>query len=129
MLLELLLLASGLTATTYGHGEFRCGSIGNPVQCVRGAITASGMVFDPGVPMAAIPAPTNMRFRDPMRIGLRIPHGPCVMVWVADKSHPRWIGSRGFDLTPAAVTKLTGKRATHYWSGEVEICNLAPLEA
>lgn len=123
LLLNLLLLASGMRATVYGYGEIMCGSTGKPVACKEGAVTSSGMPFNPKLPMVAVPAPSALRFA-PMKIGLRVPGGKCVEVWLADKSHPRWIGQRGFDMSPAAVKAITGKTPDRYWSGAVEVCSL-----
>jgi len=123
LLTQLLLLASMLTSTTYGHGEMFCGDIGKAVPCSKGAITASGIEFDPSVAMVAIAAPTKLVLRA-KTIGLRVPGGKCRRVKLADKMNPRYIGVRGFDLTPAAVQLLTGKPATKYWSGRVEVCKL-----
>lgn len=120
---QLLLLASMLTSTTYGHGELMCGDIGKAVPCVKGAVTASGLPFDPTVPMVAIAAPTAMVLKA-RTIGLRVPGGKCRGVKLADKMNPRYVGVRGFDLTPAAVALLTGAPATKHWSGRVELCKL-----
>lgn len=121
VLLELLLLASTLPSTTYGHGELMCGDVGKARKCELGAITASGVMFDPSVPSIAIAAPFGLPI-EPTKVTLRLPGGKCHEVWLLDKMNPRWIGVRGFDLTPAAVELLTGKAATPYWSGVVEVC-------
>jgi len=115
-----ILMASGLVSTTYGWGEKMCGDIGHPVECVKGARTASGDEFNPTVPSAAVAATTGLRMRSVL-IGLRIPGGKCHHITINDKSNPRWIGDRGFDLSPAAVRLLTGE-AYKYWSGVVEVC-------
>jgi hypothetical protein len=122
LLMDLLLIASSLPSTTYGYGETMCGDIHKPMKCDIGAITASGVPFDPQVPSIAIAAPAHLRIR-PTLIYMRIDGGKCKPVWLLDKMNPRWIGIRGFDLTPAAVELLTGKAATPYWSGVVEVCN------
>jgi hypothetical protein len=36
-------------------------------------------------------------------------------VLINDKTHHRWIGKRGFDLSPEAYRQLTGKKAEE-WS-------------
>lgn len=118
-----LALASGLISTVYGGGEMFCGDIGKAVPCAYGAVTASGEVFDPTVPMAAIAAPSGVRLRSRM-ISLKIPGGECQPVLLADKMNPRWIGSRGFDLTPAAVALLTGGDKGLRWSGRVQVCDI-----
>ena len=112
-------------ATTYGWGERMCGDVGNPKPCLRGAVTASGETFRPHrVPSAAVPAPTNKRLRASW-IHLKlagVPDAPCVRIRLNDKANPRWIGQRGFDLSPAAVRELTQGMPTPYWSGKVEQC-------
>lgn len=125
-LLELLVIASGLTSTTYGFGEHNCGDIGRPRICATGAITASGVPFVISVPQAAIAAPTKMRLGASV-VWLRLgddQHGPCHPVALVDKMNPRYIGVRGFDLNPAAQSLLTGKPATRHWSGRVHVCSV-----
>lgn len=121
-LVELLLIANGLVSTTYGYGERMCGDIGTPAECKRGALTASGIPLEPSAPMAAIFAPTKMRLKAQW-IQLRVPDRECKWVLLADKGNPRFIGERGFDLTPAAVELLTGESAHPNWSGKVEVCD------
>jgi len=114
-------LASGLTATTYGHGSHNCGDIGKPVPCSIGATTASGEPFDPSLATAAVFAPSVLRMR-PHNVLLKIV-GPfrCHKIRINDKGNPRYIGRRSYDLTPAAVKKLGGKVSRH-WSRGVELC-------
>lgn len=114
-------LASGLPATTYGHGDMNCGDIGKPVACALGAITASGEVFDPELATAAVFAPTSLRMR-PHYLPLKIV-GPfrCHKIRINDKGNPRFIGKRSYDLTPAAIRKLGGRVSKH-WSQGVELC-------
>ncbi len=128
ILAELILAASGLMATTYGYGEQKCGDPGKPESCNNGAVTASGIPFDPAAPMAAIAVPANMRLRAQF-IGLQIPGGACHKILLADKMHHRFMGRVGFDLTPAAVALLTGAPATPYWSGPVYVCQLPVIRA
>jgi len=97
-----------------------CGDIGHPRKCVRGAITASGEEFNPNIASAAVAIPLNMRLRA-MDVMMRIGKGPCVKVRLNDKMNPRWIGVRGFDLSPKALELLTGKRNRN-WKGKVELC-------
>jgi hypothetical protein len=122
-LTQLILLASLLRSTTYGYGELMCGDIGKARKCSKGAVTASGVVFDPSVPMVAIAAPIKLRLRAEY-IGLRVPGGTCQRVLLADKMNPRYIGKRGFDLNPAALSLITGEPAHKAWSGRVEVCQL-----
>jgi hypothetical protein len=117
-------VASGLLATTYGWGEMSCGSH-PPRPCVAGEVTASGEQFDPARASAAVASPRRM----PMRakwIWLRLADGPfpCVRVRLNDKSHPRWMGDRGFDLSPAAVRRLTSRPAKQTWSAPVTVCDV-----
>ena len=124
--LELLIaLASGLRATTYGHGELSCGAY-PPRPCVAGEVTASGEVFVPDIPSAAVASPRGMRMRAKW-IWIRIASGPtpCVKVRLNDKSHQRWLGNRGFDLSPGAVRLLTKRPPRADWSATVEVCAAA----
>ena len=114
-----ILLASGLHSTTYGWGGNFCGDIGEPVPCVKGLYTASGEIFDPEQPTAAVFTPTKLVMR-PRVVPMRL-DGKCKYVRVNDKGSPRFIGERGFDLTPAAI-KLLGGVPTSHWSGKVTVC-------
>jgi hypothetical protein len=125
-LIEFVVLAASLPATTYGWGEHMCGDIGTPKPCIAGAITASGEVFDPEIPSAAIPFTYERRLRARW-IGLRVPGGECQRIRLNDKANPRWIGKRGFDLSPAAVALITQGQPAAYWSGKVELCNINSL--
>lgn len=123
MLEYLLVIASGLVSTVYGLGEQNCGDIGEPVACTHGAITASGVPFNPDIPQIAIAAPSEYRLR-PTTIRIRIEGGKCHKVQLVDKMNPRYVGQRGFDLTPAAVRLLTGQPATLFWSAPVYVCDI-----
>lgn len=127
MLSYYLMLASGLLSTIYGFGEWNCGDVGSPKPCAEGAITASGEDFNPQLPQVAIAAPFNMRLKA-MPIWLRVEGGLCYKVQLVDKLNERYVGIRGFDLTPAAVALLTGKDATEYWSGVVHVCDIRPWQ-
>lgn len=121
-----LTLASGLISTTYGYGERMCGDVGAAVACIAGAVTASGEEFRPQeVASAAVAAPARLRI-EATEVHLKIYPGPyaCRPVRVNDKMNPRWIGKRGFDLSPAAVELLTGQPATERWSGVVQVCGV-----
>lgn len=120
---DLLIIASGLTATTYGYGEKNCGDIGFPVACDSMATTASGVRFVPTEAQVAIAAPTNLRIQA-TSIYLRVAGGPCKLVQLVDKMNPRYIGVRGFDLSPGAVELLTGQPASPRWSGVVHVCSI-----
>jgi hypothetical protein len=126
MVYELLVLASGLVSTTYGYNEIFCGDVHRPEACAVGAVTASGVPFDPSLPQIALAAPSNLRIR-PTWVGIRVQNGPCVMVHLVDKMNPRYVGVRGMDLTPAAVALVTGKPAHPKWSGEVFVCDFRQL--
>lgn len=118
-----LLIASEVVSTTYGYGEGNCGDV-IPRPCTYGAVTASGMVFDPNEATVAIAVPRQLRVRA-QRIGLRMPGDNCVEVILNDKMNERWIGTRGFDLSPAAVAKVTGSSPSPSWSGRLEYCKVS----
>lgn len=124
VLAQLLLLASLLPSTTYGYGEKMCGDPGKAVACDSNAVTASGVPFNPDVAMVALAMPAKLRLKA-THIGLRVPGGKCKLVLLADKMNERYVGKRGFDLTPAALRLLTGSSGP-MWSGRVEICHDAP---
>jgi len=116
-------MASGLLATTYGFSERFCGDVGAPVSCSHGAVTASGEKFAPDtVPSAAIAAPFRLKLEARwVRLKLVGPY-PCYAIRVNDKMNPRFLGRRGFDLSKAAVRKLTSRPALRSWSNQVEVC-------
>jgi hypothetical protein len=107
-------------STTYGYSEQNCGHVDVPAPCAYGAVTASGEVFDPELPTAAVFAPTKTIMR-PTDVWMQVEDGPCVKIRVNDKGNPRYIGKRGFDLTPKALELLTGNRSPS-WSGRVTQC-------
>jgi hypothetical protein len=115
------MLALNLTATVYGLGEENCGDPGQVVACEDGAITASGDVFSPEVYTMAIPLPKKNIMRRQFICLLNFKNEK-VLVLINDKSNERWIGKRGFDLTPALYEKLTGKEVTDYSSTKVRSC-------
>lgn len=114
-------LAIASTATVYGYGERMCGDIGKPRPCDTRAVTASGERFNPAEIAAAVPMPTNKRLRL-KTIHVKTHDGKCLKVKINDKKNPRYVGSGGLDLTPAAVFAITGKVPNRYWSGKVELC-------
>jgi hypothetical protein len=116
-----IVIASGLLATTYGYSEPNCGDIGKPQPCRAGAVTASGEPFNPAAATAAVAAPTRLRIQARW-LKLRVDNGSCEWIFLTDKMNPRYIGERGFDLTPAAVELLTKQPATPTWSGVVHVC-------
>lgn len=126
MIYSMLLLASGLPATVYGYGEQYCGDAHQYRRCEKGAVTASGVGFDPSLPQVAVAAPSDLLVR-PTWIGLRVLGGPCVKVHLVDKMSPKWVGRRGFDLTPAAVDALTGGKSHKSWSEKVFVCDFREL--
>lgn len=121
LLAELLVVASGLTSTMYGIGESNCGDVGHAVPCDSSATTASGLPFDPTQPMAAIAAPEDFVL-DARDIFIKTATSKCIRVLLADKMNERYIGERGFDLTPEVVRRLTGKEPTEYWSDQIFTC-------
>jgi hypothetical protein len=118
---ELLLIAHGLIATTYGYNELNCGDVGKARPCSAGAITASGEYFEPTKATAAIAAPADFVL-DGRYIFIRTAISKCVKVRLNDKMNERYIGERGFDLTPEAVRLLTNADPTPYWSDQVYLC-------
>lgn len=111
-------LALSLPATVYGKGELMCGDPGKVVPCDSNATTASGDPFDPQALTVAVPLPAK-RIMRPMRLCLENPQtGKRVWVTVNDKANERWIGQRGFDMTPATYKALTGKQARPWSSIE-----------
>ncbi len=115
-----LLLASLFPSTTYGYGERMCGDPGHTRTCALGAVTASGEAFDPTVPQVALALPVVSRVRAKY-VRLRAEGGVCQRVRLVDKMNARYVAVRGFDLNPAALKLLTGKRGPN-WSGRVELC-------
>ena len=108
-------LAISLHATVYGFNEIKCGPAHAPQSCSFDAITASGHEFDPEIPSAAIPLPHNKIMR-PFIICVKNPDtGKKIRLLVNDKTNARWIGKRGFDLSPEAFRQLTG-RLPEKWS-------------
>lgn len=103
--------ASGKRADVYGVGELSCGDVDSPRTCSRGAITASGAVFDPTLPSIAISLPKRMRIR-PTLIWVKTLSSPCSPIWLTDKKHPRHVVTRPWDVSPAAakVLKFKGTR-------------------
>ena len=125
------LTITGLTfpATVYGVKgagkdfgyERNCGDVGKARPCDKNAITASGEKFDPYDVSAAVPAPANLRLRV-YTVYVKNYRGRCIPLKINDKKSPKYVGSGGLDLTPAAVFAITGKVPTRYWSGRIELC-------
>lgn len=130
-LMAYIKLASGLLATTYGHGEMMCGPVDSPRACSYGAVTSSGSTFDPSNVTAAVAASSAVRIppsgvRVHLRIVVREPGrpfsaGPCKQILITDKMNERWVGVRGWDLTPGAVAYLGGVPSPQ-WSAKLELC-------
>jgi len=121
-MLEFINIALQLTAQVYGMGELYCGDYNQkPQPCGYGAVMASGAIFEPHLPIAAVPMPRNRILR-PTWICLQGSKGQDVWIRLADKKHERYIGNIGFDLSPKAVELVTGKPATRHWSGKVQEC-------
>jgi hypothetical protein len=115
-----LAIASGLTATTYGYGELKCGDYNNVSQCNKNATTASGDSFNPNIPAAALAIPKIYRVR-PQYIFIRTENSSCIKVLLNDKMAEKYVGSRGLDLTPSAV-KALGEKPHKAWSGRIFLC-------
>lgn len=113
-------MASIQQASTYGYHERNCGDIDAPAACSKGAITASGEEFDPTLPTAALAVHSGAIMR-PVTVIMRVGSGPCVPIRVNDKMNAKWIGKRGFDLSPAALKALTGESSAT-WTGTVTLC-------
>lgn len=115
-MLELfMLLLSGTTATTYGWGEDNCNG-----PCQKGNRTASGELFHPDYPSAAIALPVRFRLRA-RDVLLRTSTGTCTRIRINDRRSGLSQGKLGWDLTPAALTAL-GETPTPSWSGKVYVC-------
>jgi hypothetical protein len=107
-------------STVYGFGERYCCDPGKACPCTTGAVTASGQIFDTEKATAAIPYPAKLRIK-PQAVFLRVGDGPCVEIIINDKLNARFIGRRGFDLSPRAQELLIGKRDPR-WVGVVKPC-------
>lgn len=90
------------------------------MPCLMGAPTASGLPLDHNLPIFAVAAPTNMPVKATW-VKMRLDQGPCRWLILADKMNPRYIGERGYDLTPAALRTL-GVTPTKHWSGKLTPC-------
>lgn len=117
-----ILLAVLNLSTTYGHGEWNCGDIGEPRPCAAGAVTASGEAFLPSAPSMAVPAPTELRWRTEV-VGIEAADGQCQEVRVNDKANPRYIGNRGFDVTPGVLRVIDAEHGRR-WRGRIRLCEL-----
>lgn len=121
--LSFLILASKQVSYTYGYGE-KCS---HKTLCLEGVSrTASGDILSREIPSVAVPLPKHVKL-EPHWIYLKTERGPCVRVKVNDRTSVRLVGHRGFDLSPEALRRLTGK-ASKTWSGKVHICYNFPLD-
>jgi len=121
--LPFLVSAVTAIATSYGYGELSCqDKHGHLARCVRGTRTASGEIFDPARPTAAMWLPSRMKIK-PGWVNLSLINNParCVGIWVNDKK-----GSKGLDLSPGAIRKLGGMPSKH-WTGRVRLCETRAL--
>lgn len=123
MITHYLAIALMYPATTYGWGEIMCGDVDNPMPCVAGTTTASGDLFDPELPSAAVPAPFNLRMKSKV-IWIRNEHGECKSITLNDKKNPRYVGNGGLDLSRGAIEMLFPSVASRSWSGKVEVCDV-----
>lgn len=119
-LLDLLLVALSMPATTYGYGEKMCGMIGKPIACVSGLPTSTGEKFNTKFITGALPVPKGFRFKS-FIIYVKTYRNECIPIRINDKSNHRWVGKRGIDLSPAAVLAITGKIDKN-WSGRLSFC-------
>lgn len=99
-----------------------CGDVGSPRACSHGATTSSGETFDPARATAALAAPFRLYLQGSTVYLKLVGPYPCRKIRLNDKMHPRYIGVRGFDLSPGAVRSLTGRAPRRDWSGRVDVC-------
>ena len=113
--------ASGKRADVYGTGEVYCGNIGYPKPCSKGAVTASGAVFDPNVPSIALSLPRSFKVR-PTLIWLKTKQSPCTPIWLTDKKNWKHSAGRPWDVSPAAsnLLKFKGTRGYLYLCKEMK---------
>ena len=78
-------------------------------------------VFNPDIPTVALAIPKIYRMR-PQFIYIKTENSPCVKVLLNDKLNERFVGSRSFDLSPAAV-KLLGETPHKAWSKRIILCS------
>lgn len=121
LIIDFIMIAILSPATVYGYGEKNCGNPGNAKPCVYGAITSSGEIFNPKKVTAALPVPKDTNFK-PFDVYVKNYKNECILLRINDKSNHRWVGKRGLDLTPAAVTAIVGK-SHKKWSGKLEFCD------
>jgi hypothetical protein len=118
--------ADGKVATVYGFSEKLCGDVGKPRRCSKGAITASGQMFDPHEPTAAMALPFKFKLpAEGLRVGLMFEGGTCTSILINDKKHPRFINHKPLDLSIGAV-KAMGGIPTKIFSAEVFLCDVEP---
>lgn len=120
-LINYIALAVTYTTHTYGHGEVKCGDPESPVACEVGAVTASGVPFDPDMALVAVHIPPEVTHKYRIRPGrwhVCLMHREGFPVWlpVLDKK-----GAKGLDATPAAV-RLLGYEPTPTWSAQLTPC-------
>jgi hypothetical protein len=115
-----LTIAAATTATTYGYNEMSClGLHARPIPCKKGAITASGEIFDPDKVTAALHMPKHAMWASPFVVRIALADTPqkCVPVRINDRK-----GARGLDLTPGTLRAL-GASPSRSWSGRVVMCS------
>lgn len=118
--MDYIIIASGLLSTTYGYGERFCGDIGKPVACDSRATTSSGIPLTNSLPIIAVAAPSRVTFKAHW-VRMKADNKKCAWLLLADKMNPRYVGNRGFDLTPEALRRLSIKPHKH-WSGTLTPC-------
>lgn len=123
VLSDFFALALLFKATTYGYGEGNCGDPETPRKCTKGAITASGQVFDPDLPTAALPTARSTRIK-PFKAYLKAKNGStCAWILINDKKNWRYVGQPygGLDMSPGAL-KALGITPRGTWTGLIEEC-------
>lgn len=104
----------------YGWGEKMCGDIGHPRACSKGAVTASGEIFDPEIPSIAVSAPSKVRGRA-YNIYIKVKNGPCIKVRANDKKNFRYLRTVPIDISPRAIQLMTGSRSRNF-SDKIYLC-------
>ena len=121
-LFSFILAAHGSWATIYGYGESFCGSPDKPAKCEKGAITASGELFDPDQATMALSVPNNIIIRPTIVVVRLNSTGECKPILLNDRKNEKHAHSVDrFDLTPATVMYLGGKPSPT-WRGRLYLC-------
>ncbi len=106
----------GKPASWYGSpkGEMMCGNVGNPKPCSRGAVTASGAIFDPAVPSLAIAIPRGLRLKIRL-IYVKTVDSACTAVWLTDKKNERYMEKQPWDMSRGLKKLLNSKHGDNLY--------------